>query len=79
MNLNNKYLQLPKEMRESFFEDATRVHVSGRLNVTEFENEFKKTMRGEALTGEKALHMAMQVPPRPLPSIQSLLQLPERT
>ena len=73
MNLNNKYLQLPNAIKDTFYEDATKVFVGGELKIAEFEKEFKKTMRTEVLNAEKALHVALQVPPRALSSIESIL------
>lgn len=75
MDLSNNYLQLPKEIVNTFYEDSTKVFVGGKLKISEFENEFKDTMRGETLSSEKALHIAMQVPERPLPSIHDALTL----
>lgn len=73
MDLSNKYLQLPKELVDSFYEDANKVFIGGKLTASEFENEFKRTIRAQPLSGEKAVYLSMQVIPRPLPSIQDTL------
>jgi hypothetical protein len=78
VNLNNKYLLLPKEVKDSFYEDANKVFVGGRLRASDFENEFKGTMRGSDLSSEKALYLAMTVIPGPLPSIEQSLNPPRR-
>lgn len=73
MDLSDKFLQLPKAIVMSYYEDANRVIVQGNIKADNFNRQFKATMTGSALTAEKAVHLAMQTPSRPLTSIQDLL------
>ena len=73
MDINDKFLQLPKAIVESYYEDENKVIIEGKLKVSYFERNFRKTTRAAPLSAEKAVYLALQVPVKPLKSIQDAL------
>lgn len=73
MDINNEYLRVSKEVRESFISNPDRVRILGAVKLKEFEKAFPEEIVATELSAAKAVHIALQRPSAPLSSLQSIL------
>lgn len=74
MDFSSVNIPVPKTVRDSLVQTSERVTLLGKINIKDFETEFRDKLSEGVLNTEKAVLLGLKTPSRALPKVSDILE-----